>query len=107
MGLSATERLFGGGRPLDFGELGWVVSAARPRAALALMLALVLAMVPGLFRLRLATDGHSLVPPDEPAIAVDSEARRHFGLRDPLLVVSTPAGRPAFSTPARSTGCRG
>ncbi len=74
-------------------RLGWR-SAAHPGSTLALMLALVLAMVPGLFRLRLATDGHSLVPPDEPAIAVDSEARRHFGLRDPLLVVLD-TGRPA------------
>lgn len=63
------------------------MSAARPRAALALMLAAVLAMAPGLLRLELKTDGHSLVPPDDPAIAIDREARRTFGLRDPLLVV--------------------
>ena len=73
-------------------RLGWR-SADRPRTTLVLMLALVLAATPGLFRLRLATDGHSLVPPDDPAIAVDREARRHFGLRDPLLVVLD-TGRP-------------
>jgi predicted RND superfamily exporter protein len=73
-------------------RLGWR-SAAHPRTALVLMLALVLAMAPGLFRLRLATDGHSLVPPDDPAIAVDREARQRFGLRDPLLVVLD-TGRP-------------
>ncbi len=66
--------------------IGWR-AAARPRATLALMAAAVLAMAPGLLRLELRTDGHSLVPPDDPAIALDREARRTFGLRDPLLVV--------------------
>ncbi|MFL6195017.1 MAG: efflux RND transporter permease subunit [Thermoanaerobaculia bacterium] len=51
------------------------------------MLAAVLAMAPGLSRLQLRTDGHSLVPPDDPAVASDREARRAFGLRDPLMVV--------------------
>lgn len=55
--------------------------------ALAVMVMVVLAMAPGLFRLKLQTDGHSLVPPDDPAITADREARRVFGLRDPLLVV--------------------
>lgn len=64
---------------------GW--SAERPRTALALLVATVLAMAPGLLRLELRTDGRSLVPPDDPAIALDREARRTFGLRDPLLVV--------------------
>lgn len=51
------------------------------------MLAVVAVMVPGLFRLELRTDGRALVPPHDPAIAVDRAARRLFGLRDPLLVV--------------------
>ncbi|HET9225849.1 MAG TPA: MMPL family transporter, partial [Thermoanaerobaculia bacterium] len=55
--------------------------------ALALILAAVLSMAPGLLRLELRTDGHALVPPDDPAIALDREARQAFGLRDPLLVV--------------------
>lgn len=71
----------------DWGtRLGWA-SAARPRAALTVMLAVVLAMAPGLLRLQLRTDGHSLVPPDDPVVATDREARQTFGLRDPLLVV--------------------
>jgi DNA-binding NarL/FixJ family response regulator len=68
------------------GGPGWA-SATRPRAALALLLTVVLAMVPGLFRLRLNTDGAALVPPDDPAVAADRAARRLFGLRDPLLVI--------------------
>jgi predicted RND superfamily exporter protein len=63
------------------------VSAEWPRTALAVMVVAVLAMAPGLFRLELQTDGHSLVPPGDPAIRADLEARRVFGLRDPLLVV--------------------
>ena len=51
------------------------------------MLAAVLSMAPGLLRLELRTDGRALVPPDDPAIALDREAREAFGLRDPLLVV--------------------
>ncbi len=66
--------------------IGWA-SANHPRTVLVLMTALVLAMAPGLLRLKLRTDGHSLVPPGDPAIALDREARRTFGLRDPLLVV--------------------
>lgn len=67
-------------------RLSWA-AAARPRLALAAMLAVVLAMAPGLFRLRLRTDGHALVPPDSPAVRIDREVRRIFGLRDQLLVV--------------------
>lgn len=44
-------------------------------------------MAPGLLRLELRTDGHSLVPPDDPSIAIDARVRRTFGLKDPLLVV--------------------
>ena len=66
--------------------IGWL-AADRPRATLTLLILAVLAMAPGLLRLELRTDGHSLVPPDDPAIALDREARRTFGLRDPLLVV--------------------
>ncbi len=51
------------------------------------MVALLAAMAPGLFRLRLDTDGQALAPPDAPAVAADRAARRIFGLRDPLLVV--------------------
>src|SRR5947209_1566662 len=39
-----------------------LMSAQRPRAALAVMVAAVLAMAPGLFRLQLRTDGHALLP---------------------------------------------
>lgn len=59
----------------------------RPRRAIAVMVGLTLLAAPGLLRLELRTDGHSLVPPDDPAVRIDAEAREHFGLRDPVLVV--------------------
>lgn len=67
-------------------RVGWW-AAEHPRATLAVLLAVVASIAPGLLRLELRTDGHALVPPDDPAVAIDREARRIFGLRDPLLVV--------------------
>lgn len=87
MSFSAAARRLEEARWLHWGaRLGWA-SASRPVAALSLMLALVLAMAPGLFRLQLRTDGYALVPRDDPAIVTDRAVRRLFGLRDPLLVV--------------------
>jgi predicted RND superfamily exporter protein len=62
-------------------------SIDRPRRAVAVMAAVTLLAGPGLFRMKLRTDGHALVPQDDPAIRVDAEARDHFGLRDPVFVV--------------------
>lgn len=44
------------------------------------------AVTPGLLRLRLRTDGHALVPPDAPEIAVDAEIRQRFNIQDPYVV---------------------
>lgn len=49
-------------------------------------MALALA-VPGIARLTLRTDGHALVPPDAPALAVDREVQKTFGRRDQLVVL--------------------
>ena len=57
-----------------------------PRRTIAILLLLVGAAAPGLWRLELRTDGHALVPPDDPAVRFDAEVRDHFGLRDPLVV---------------------
>lgn len=62
-------------------------SIDNPRRAIAILAAVTLLAAPGLFRLELRTDGHALVPPDDPAIQVDAEIREHFGLRDPVFVV--------------------
>src|SRR3954470_1283478 len=62
-------------------------SMARPRRAIAAMTVVTLAMAPGLLRLQLRTDGHALMPVDDPAILFDAEVRDHFHLRDPIVVL--------------------
>lgn len=62
-------------------------SIDHPRRTLAAFAALVVLAAPGLLRLQLRTDGHALVPPGDPAVRFDAEVRRHFGLRDPIVVV--------------------
>ena len=53
-------------------------------------LALALA-IPGIARLELRTDGWALVPPRAPAVLIDEEVRRTYGVRDQLLVLVEPA----------------
>ncbi|HEY7215242.1 MAG TPA: MMPL family transporter [Thermoanaerobaculia bacterium] len=62
-------------------------SIDHPRRTVAAFAALVVLAAPGLLRLQLRTDGHALVPPGDPAVRFDAEVRRHFGLRDPIVVV--------------------
>jgi uncharacterized protein len=62
-------------------------SMARPRRAIAAMTVVTLAMAPGLLRLQLRTDGHALMPVDDPEILFDAEVRAHFHLRDPIVVL--------------------
>lgn len=59
----------------------------RPWRTIAVMVGLTLLAAPGVLRLEMRTDGHALVPPDDPAVRIDAEVREHFGLRDPVLAV--------------------
>ena len=77
---------------LGFDRLA-LFSIGHPRRVIAAFTVLVLLAAPGLFRLQLRTDGHALVPADDPAVRFDAEVRRHFGLRDPIVVVLE-TGRP-------------
>lgn len=61
-------------------------SIARPRRVIGLFALVVALLAPGLLKLELRTDGHALVPANEPAILFDAEVREHFGLRDPIVV---------------------
>lgn len=65
----------------------WRISVRAPRAALAVCFGVVLILLPGIFRLQLATDGLALVPEDSAAAAIDREAREHFGIDDQVIVV--------------------
>lgn len=50
-------------------------------AALALVLAL-----PGLWRLDMRLDGHALIPPDDPAVEMDAQIKKRFGLADTIII---------------------
>jgi predicted RND superfamily exporter protein len=77
---SLSGSAFGFDRLADF-------SIDHPRGVLLAFTLLALLAAPGLLRLRLRTDGHALVPVGDPAVRFDAEVRRHFGLRDPIVVV--------------------
>ncbi|MBI1850174.1 MAG: MMPL family transporter [Planctomycetes bacterium] len=67
----------------------------RPRVVLALAALVTLVAAPGLWRLRLRTDGHALVPTADPRVVYDAEVRSTFGIQDPIVVTITttdPAG---------------
>lgn len=74
------------GSAFGFDRLAYF-SIDHPRAVVAAFALLVLLAAPGLLRLQLRTDGHALVPAGDPAVRFDAEVRRHFGLRDPIVVV--------------------
>ncbi len=63
----------------------WAI--AHPRRVIAGAALAVAFAAAGLPRLELRADGRSLAPPGDPTVVHDAEVRRHFGLRDPCLVV--------------------
>lgn len=88
---SEPSRAFGFNRLAD-------LAIRRPWPTILFFAVLVLAAAPGVFRLQLRTDGHALVPPGDPAVRFDHEVRRHFGLRDPVVVViETPKANGIFN----------
>ena len=86
------------GAAFGFDRLAYY-SIDNPRRVIVAFVVLVLLAAPGLFRLQLRTDGHALVPPGDPAVELDAQVRRHFGLRDPIVVVvQTPRPNGIFNT---------
>ena len=74
----------------------WVagLSSALPRYALShpqrvvgIFALVTLAAALGLWRLKLRTDGHSLVPQKAPAVLYDQAIRQQFGIDDNIVVV--------------------
>ncbi len=59
----------------------------RPALVTTVACVAVLAMAPGMRRLELRTDGHSLVPPGDPTVLYDRSMRQEFGVTDPLIVL--------------------
>ncbi len=63
-------------------------AAARfPRATLGLIAAMTVLAGAGLLSLELRTAGQALVPRSDPVVLSDAEVRRHFGLRDSIVVL--------------------
>jgi predicted RND superfamily exporter protein len=59
----------------------------RPRTALVVAATITLAAAPGMFRLKLRTDGHALVSPDAPEVQYDKSIRDQFGIEDEIVVL--------------------
>jgi|CXWL01.1.fsa_nt_gi predicted RND superfamily exporter protein len=62
-------------------------AAQRPWRFIAALVLVTLAAAPGLGRLQFRTDGHALMPQDDPVVRFDSAVRRDFDLRDPIVVL--------------------
>ena len=71
-----------------------------PRRTLVLTALVTLAAVPGLFRLKLRTDGHALIPPHAPEIQYDQTIRNQFGIHDQLVVLVQPHQTNGIFNPA-------
>jgi predicted RND superfamily exporter protein len=102
-GLKSSSPLSGRLRSLFGAAFGFdrlaYYSIDNPRRVIVAFGVLVLLAAPGLLRLQLRTDGHALVPPGDPAVELDAQVRRHFGLRDPIVVVvQTPRPNGIFNT---------
>ena len=65
----------------------------RPGTALAVAALLTLVAAPGVFRLKLRTDGRALVPPGAPEVQYANSIRDEFGIPDQLVVLVR-SGRP-------------
>ncbi len=59
----------------------------RPRTALVVAAAITLAAAPGMFRLKLRTDGRALVSPVAPEVQYDKSIRDQFGIEDEIVVL--------------------
>src|SRR5215210_516365 len=59
----------------------------RPWRFIAAMVLFTLLAIPGLTRLKFRTDGHALMPPDDPVVRFDLSVRNDFQLRDPIVVL--------------------
>lgn len=47
---------------------------------------ILLMALPGLWRLDLRLDGHALVPPDDPAVAIDAQIKERFSQADAIVI---------------------
>jgi len=60
---------------------------AHPVRTIGIAAILLLLIAPGLTRLHLRTDGHAMVPADDPAVRIDADIRAWFSARDVIVVL--------------------
>ena len=58
-----------------------------PRKTMLLAALAVIAMAPGMTRLKLRTDGQALLPSEAPEVIHDRAIRKEFGLADSIIVL--------------------
>jgi predicted RND superfamily exporter protein len=75
-------------------------SIRHPRLVLALVVTVILAGAPGMFRLKLRTDGRALVSPDAPEVQYDKSIRDQFGIKDQIVVLIRPGNTNGIFNPA-------
>src|ERR1051326_5790487 len=63
------------------------ISIQHPIKTLALIALLVAGSLPGLWRLRLNTDGRALLSPKAPEVIFDNQIRAKFGIEDQIIVL--------------------
>jgi hypothetical protein len=78
-----------------------------PRLVLALVAVATLAAAPGILRLKLRTDGQTLVSPTAPEVMADQSIRERFGIHDQLVVLIQPRHNDGIFNPATLQLIRG
>jgi uncharacterized protein len=71
-----------------------------PKRTLLLALLLILAVAPGVTRLRLRTDGNALIAPAAPEVVFDRAVRGRFGIEDQLVVMIRSGHQDGIFNPA-------
>jgi predicted RND superfamily exporter protein len=71
-----------------------------PKPVLFVAALVTLAAAPGIFRLKLRTDGHALVSPTAPEVIGDEAIRNRFGIHDQLVVLIRPGNTNGIFNPA-------
>src|SRR5271170_5228838 len=62
-------------------------SLSHPGRVMLLAAALMLGVAPGIWRLKVRTDGRALISPDAPEFLEDQDIRSRFGIGDQIVVL--------------------
>jgi len=81
--------------------MGWLYrySIRHPWAVSVIAIVVSLAVAPGALRLEIRTDGHALVPPNDPEVLLDRQVREEFATEDMMVVLIRPPDQDSIFTP--------